>query len=144
MPEMVAASRSIVTWCRFLPKWPHFSLPPTLKLPLVTAVLGLPLIQAALSRSFEDLHQLRMLSLQRLGLTAHLRRLFPSCCRCTPCGGKIRLHALQSFHLLELHPGLRLRPGLDRHKFRTHGIRLLARRLMLTPLRLELGRQPLL
>jgi hypothetical protein len=47
----------------------------------------------SLSRSFENLHQLRMLSLQRLGLTAQLRRLFPSRCRCTQCGGKIRLTA---------------------------------------------------
>ena len=73
-------------------------------------MLGLPLIQAALSRSFEDLHQLRMLRLQRLGLTAQLRRLFPSRCRCTAGGGKICLHALQSFHMLELYRGLRLRP----------------------------------
>jgi hypothetical protein len=66
-----------------------------------------------LFRPFEGLHQLR---LQRLDLTAQLRRLFPSRGRCTPCGEKIRLHPLQSFHLLELHPGLRLRRGLDRHK----------------------------
>jgi hypothetical protein len=43
MPEVVAASGNTATWCRFLPKWPHFSLPPTLKLPLVTAMLGLGL-----------------------------------------------------------------------------------------------------
>jgi hypothetical protein len=48
---------------------------------------------------FEDLHQLRV---QGLGLTAQLRRLFPSRCRCTPCGGKIRL-----------------RPALDRYDPRT-------------------------
>jgi hypothetical protein len=65
---------------------------------------------------FEDLHQLRMLSLQRLGLTAQLRRLFPSRCRCTPSGGKIRLRPLQSFHLLDLHRGLRLRHGKKCHK----------------------------
>ena len=51
-----------------------------------------------------------MLRLQRLGLTAQLRRLFPSRCRCTAGGGKICLHALQSFHMLELYRGLRLRP----------------------------------
>jgi hypothetical protein len=73
-------------------------------------MLGLPLIQAPLSGSFENLHQLRMLRLQRLGLTVQLRRLFPSRCRCTPCG-KIRFHPLQSFHMLELYRGLRLRPG---------------------------------
>jgi hypothetical protein len=43
-----------------------------------------------------------MLSLQRLDLTAQLRRFFASRCRCTPCGGKIRLRPLQSFHLLVL------------------------------------------
>ena len=58
-------------------------------LPALTSLPSAPALTL-----FEDLHQLRMLSLERLGLTAPLRRLFPSRGRCTPFGGKIRLHPL--------------------------------------------------
>lgn len=48
-----------------------------------------------------------MLSLQRLGLAAQLRRLFPGRRRRTPRVSEIRLHPLPSFSLFKLHAGLR-------------------------------------
>jgi hypothetical protein len=65
----------------------------------------------SLSRSFENIHQLRMLSLQRLGLTAQLAPPLPSRCPCTPRGGKIRLRLLQIVPPARAAPRLAPPPG---------------------------------